>query len=72
MPGKKKSKGKKGGKSTKSSGGATKGGYADPFAPSDEIPPPPKPGESVSRAFFGTFALMPRGWISRFKKIPRP
>ena len=50
MPGKKKSKGKKGGKSTKSSGGATKGGYADPFAPSDEIPPPPKPGESVSRA----------------------
>ena len=49
MPGKKKSKGKKGEKSTKTGGGATKGGHADPFAPSDEIPPPPKPGESVSK-----------------------
>lgn len=49
MPGKKKSKGKKGGKSKGGGGGgAPKGGYADPFAPSDEIPPPPRPGESVS------------------------
>ncbi|KAI0225681.1 hypothetical protein LSAT2_023548 [Lamellibrachia satsuma] len=48
MPGKKKSKGKKGGKSKGGGGGgAPKGGYADPFAYSDEIPPPPRPGESL-------------------------
>ena len=49
MPGKKKGKGKKGGKSgKKSGGGAPKGGHPDPFAPKDELPPPPRTGESVS------------------------
>jgi len=49
MPGKKKGKGKKGGKSgKKGGGGAPKGGHSDPFAPKDELPPPPRTGESVS------------------------